>query len=196
MWMYCKKWISLLVLVMMFGACSKKEEVPFNNVDITGATYAREFSLTDHTGARRSLADYRGKAVALFFGFTQCPDICPTTLQELAAVKKDLGADGDKLQVLFVTLDPERDTQEVLAKYVANFDPSFVGLVGNPEETAQFTREFKILVQKVPGQTETSYTLNHSTGTYVFDREGHVRLFVSHASEPAALLADLKRLLK
>ncbi len=190
-----------LCLVLSLGACERKEEpaAVFNNVDITGAPYARDFSLTDHTGTRRTLADYRGKVVTVFFGFTQCPDVCPTTLHDMVEVKKQLGekggADGDKLQVLFLTVDPERDTQEVLAKYIAAFDPSFVALYGNAEETKNFIKEFKIVVQKVPGQTPTSYTVNHSTGTYVFDREGHVRLFIPHATGVDGIVADLKRLL-
>jgi protein SCO1/2 len=178
---------------LLLAACDNK--AAFNNVDITGAKYAREFSLTDHTGARRALADYRGKVVTVFFGFAQCPDVCPTTLQDMAAVKQKLGRDGDKLQVLFITVDPERDTQDVLAKYMAAFDPSFVALRGTAEETSKVAKEFKIIFEKVAGQTPTSYTINHSAGTYVFDREGRVRLFVKHAAGVDAIAADLKRLL-
>ena len=178
---------------LLLGACDNK--ATFNNVDITGAKYAREFSLTDHTGTRRTLADYRGKVVTVFFGFAQCPDVCPTTLQDMAEVKKRLGRDGDKLQVLFITVDPERDTQDVLAKYMAAFDPGFVALRGTAEEISAVTREFKIIFEKVPGQTPTSYTINHSAGTYVFDREGRVRLFVKHAAAVDAIAADLRRLL-
>lgn len=177
----------------VLGACGK--DASFNSVDITGAQYAREFALTDHTGARRTLADYRGKVITVFFGFVQCPDVCPTTLQDMAEVKKRLGRDGDKLQVLFITVDPERDTREVLAKYVPDFDPGFVGLYGNAEETSRVAREFKIIFEKVPGQTPTSYTINHSSGTYVIDRDGRVRLFVRHAAGVDAVVADLKRLL-
>ena len=148
----------------------------FNNVDITGAQYAREFVLTDHTGARRTLADYKGKVVTVFFGFVQCPDICPTTLQDMAEVRRRLGRAGDDVQVLFITVDHERDTRDVLAKYVPAFDPSFVGLYGSPEDTARVAKEFKVIYEKVPGQTPTSYTINHSAGTYVFDRQGRVRL--------------------
>ncbi len=190
-----------LCWVWALSACEKKEPTTavFHHVDITGAPYAHDFSLTDHTGTRRTLADYRGKVVTVFFGFTQCPDVCPTTLHDMVEVKKQLGenggADGHKLQVLFITVDPERDTQEVLAKYITGFDPNFVALYGNAEETKQFIKEFKIVVQKVPGQTPTSYTINHSTGTYVFDREGHVRLFIPHAASVDSIVADLKRLL-
>lgn len=177
---------------LMTGGCGK--QAAFNSVDISGAQYAREFALTDHNGARRTLADYRGKLVTVFFGFVQCPDVCPTTLQDMAEVRKRLGRDGDRLQVLFVTVDPERDTQEVLAKYMANFDASFVALRGDAEDTTKVTKEFKVVVQKVSGPTPTSYTVNHSAGTYVFDRDGRVRLFVRHASGVDAIVADLKRL--
>jgi protein SCO1/2 len=181
------------VLMLTLAACTGKPA--FNSVDITGAQYAREFVLTDHTGKRRTLADFRGKVVTVFFGFVQCPDVCPTTLQDMAEVKKKLGASGDTLQVLFVTVDPERDTQEVLAKYVPNFDPSFIGLYGTAEETAKVTKEFKIIFEKVPGTTPTSYTINHSAGTYVIDREGRVRLFVRHATPADSIAADIKKLL-
>lgn len=183
----------IITIMLVLAGCNNK--TPFNSIDITGAQYAREFSLTDHTGKRRSLVDYRGKVVAVFFGFVQCPDVCPTTLQDLAEVKKQLGPNGEKLQVLFVTVDPERDTQEVLGKYVPNFDPSFAGLYGTAEETAKVTKEFKIIWEKVPGPTPTSYTINHSTGTYIIDRNGQVRLFVKHGAGADALVADIKRLL-
>lgn len=185
-----------LCLSLLLGACEKATApVAFNNVDITGATYAKDFSLTDHTGAKRTLADYRGKVVTVFFGFTQCPDVCPTTLNDMVEVKKRLGAQGDRLQVLFITVDPERDTQEVLAKYMALFDPSFVALYGTPEDVKTLAKDYKIVVQKVPGATPTSYTINHSTGTYVYDPQGQVRLFVPHAAGVDGLVADVQRLL-
>ncbi len=167
----------------------------FNSVDITGANYARDFALTDHTGVRRTLADYRGKVVVVFFGFAQCPDVCPTTLADMAQVRRKLGADGQRLQVLFVTVDPERDTPQVLAQYVPAFDPSFVGLHGTAEEIAKAAKEFKVFYQKVPGKTATSYTIDHTAGSYVFDREGRVRLFVKHGQGVDPIVADLKRLL-
>ncbi len=167
----------------------------FNNVDITGAQYAREFSLTDHTGAKRTLADYKGKVVVVFFGFTQCPDVCPTTLTDLAQVKQKLGPAGKDLQVVFITVDPERDTQAVLAQYVPGFDPSFVALRGDAQETERIAKEFKVFYQKVPGKTPSSYTMDHTAGSYVFDREGRVRLFLKHAQGVDAIVADLKRLL-
>jgi protein SCO1 len=167
----------------------------FRNVDITGANYARDFVLTDHTGARRTLADYRGKIVVIFFGFTQCPDVCPSVMADMAEVKTRLGADGDRLQVIFITVDPERDTQSVLAQYVPGFDPSFVGLYGTPEQTAATAKEFKVFYQKVPGKTETSYTIDHTAGSYVIDQEGRVRLFLRHGGGVDPVVADLKKLL-
>lgn len=187
-----------LVLVALFVALAACDGggPRFNNVDITGASYARDFRLADPGGRTRTLADFRGKLVVVFFGFTQCPDVCPTTLADMAEVKKRLGADGDKLQVIFVTLDPERDTPQVLGEYVPGFDPTFVGLRGTPEETAAIAREFKVFYQKVPGRTETSYTLDHTAGSYVFDREGRVRLFLRHAGGVEPIVADLRTLLR
>ncbi len=183
----------LVALAALFvAACSKPA---FNNVDITGASYANALSLTDHTGARRTLADYRGKLVVIFFGFTQCPDVCPTTLQEMAEVRRALGPDADQLQVLFVTIDPVRDTREVLAQYVPAFDPSFVGLYGTQEEIARTAKTFKVFYQKVPGPTETSYTMDHTAGSYVIDRTGQVRLFLKHNQGAAPIVADLRQLL-
>jgi protein SCO1/2 len=181
-----------LLTCALLVACSPPT---FNNVDVTGADYAREFELTDHTGARRTLADYRGKVVAVFFGFTQCPDVCPTTLADMAQVRKTLGTDGDKLQVLFITVDPERDTPEVLKQYVPGFDPTFVGLYGTGEEIARTAKEFKVFYQKSPGKTPTSYTIDHTAGTFVFDKEGRLRLFLKHGGGTDPIVADLKKLL-
>jgi len=185
------RWFVTLALALLV-ACSPPK---FSNVDITGADYARDFSLLDHSGARRTLADYRGKLVLVFFGYTQCPDVCPTTLTDAAEVRKRLGASGDQVQVLFVTLDPERDSPGVLAQYVPGFDASFRGLYGSAEETTKVAREFKVFFQKVDGKTPTSYTLDHTAGTYVFDKEGRIRLFVRHAAPVDQVVADLKQLL-
>jgi protein SCO1 len=182
------------VALTLLTACQPQAPA-FQNVDITGAPYARELALTDHTGARRTLADYKGKVLVVFFGFTQCPDVCPTTLADLAQVRHKLGPAGRDVQVIFVTVDPERDTQAVLAQYVPGFDPSFVGLYGSADEIARAAREFKVFYQKVAGKTPTSYTIDHTAGSYVFDREGRVRLFVKHAQGVDALVSDLKRLL-
>jgi protein SCO1 len=134
--------------------------------------------------------------VVVFFGYTQCPDVCPTTLSDMAEVKKRLGPDGDKLQVIFVTLDPDRDTPQVLSQYVPAFDPSFLGLLGTRDETAAVAKEFKVFYQKVPGKTETSYTLDHTAGSYVFDREGRLRLFLRHAGAVEPIVEDLRKLVR
>jgi len=186
----------LAVLFVMALAGCDANTPRFNNVDITGANYARDFRLTDFDGKPRSLADFRGKVVVVFFGYTQCPDVCPTTLTDMAEVKKRLGADGDKLQVIFVTLDPERDTPQVLKQYVPNFDPTFIALSGTRDETAATAKDFKVFYQKVPGRTETSYTLDHTAGSYVFDREGRLRLFLRHAGGTDPIVADLQKLLR
>ncbi len=174
------------------GAAPK---LSFQNVDVTGANFAQDFALNDHKGERRTLADFRGKVVTVFFGFTQCPDICPSTLADMTQVKQRLGTDGDRLQVLFVTLDPERDTPAVLAQYVPSFDPSFIGLYGSPQETAKTAKDFKVYVEKVPGKTPTSYTINHTAGSYVYDRQGRLRLFLKHGQGIEPVIADIKQLL-
>jgi protein SCO1/2 len=179
----------------LLSACSK-DAPAFRGVDITGADYARDFELTDAHGKVRTLKDFAGKVVIVFFGYTQCPDVCPTSLQELAETKRLLGADGDKLQGVFVTVDPERDTSELLAAYMVNFDPSFVALRPTPEQLPEVTKAFKIYYKKVPGQTPTSYTMDHSAGSYMYDASGRVRLYNRYASGAPALAADVKLLLK
>jgi len=166
----------------------------FQSVDITGAEYARTLALTDQHGAPRTLADFKGKVTVVFFGYTHCPDVCPTTMAELAQVKKLLGADGERLQGVFVTVDPERDTPEVLAAYMSSFDPSFVALRGTPEETASVAKEFKVFYAKSPDKSG-SYTMDHTAGSYVFDTAGKVRLFTRYGMAPDALAADIKALL-
>lgn len=167
----------------------------FHGVDITGAEYARTLSLTDQYGQPRTLADFKGKVTLVFFGFTQCPDVCPATMAELAQIKAKLGADGNRVQGVFVTLDPERDTTELLKAYMSGFDPSFIALRGTPEQTATAAKEFKVFYAKVPGKSPGSYSLDHTAGSYVFDTNGKVRLFVRYGSGPEALTADLKALL-
>jgi protein SCO1/2 len=167
----------------------------FRNTDVTGLDYAKDFSLTDHTGKRRTLADFKGKVVVVFFGYTQCPDVCPTTMAEMAGVMKQLGPDADKVQVLFVTIDPERDTQAFLAKYVPTFDPRFLGLRGDSAETAKVAKDFKVFYQKVPGKEPGSYTMDHTAGSYVFDPKGRIRLFLRHGQGPDPVVHDLKILL-
>jgi protein SCO1/2 len=184
--------VAAVVLALLMVACSPPA---FKAVDITGAEYARNFALESAGGGPRKLADYRGKVVVIFFGFTQCPDVCPTTLSDLAEVRKRLGADGERLQVIFVTIDPERDTPAVLTQYVPGFDPSFVALYGTPEQIAATAKEFKIFYQKVPGKTATSYTMDHTAGSYVIDKDGRVRLFIRHGASVDEIVSDLKKLL-
>lgn len=167
----------------------------FKGIDITGAPYAQRLELPDTAGQPRSLADFKGKVTVVFFGFTQCPDVCPTTLLELAQAKKALGPDGDKVQGVFVTVDPERDTPEVLKAYVDNFATGIVALRGTPEETAAVAKGFKVYYAKVPGETKGSYTMDHTAGSYIFDSNGHVRLFTRYGTGADALAHDLKILL-
>ena len=168
----------------------------FKAIDLTGADYARDFQLADHNGQQRSLKDFRGKLVVLFFGYTQCPDVCPTTLAELADAKKLLGPDGNKVQGLFATLDPERDTAEVLKAYMANFDPSFLALRPTPEQLPALAKEFKIYYKKVEGKTPGSYTMDHSAASYVYDTQGRLRLYTRYGTGPQALASDLQLLLQ
>ena len=192
-----QRFLTLLCCLFVLVACDNKtstSKVSFVNTDITGSDIGRDFELTDHTGKRRTLADYRGKVVALFFGFAQCPDICPTTLADLAQVKKDLGADGDKFQVLFITLDPERDTQEVLASFVPAFDPSFVALRGSREEINKVAKDFKVFAEKVIAKDGAGYTIDHTAGVYIFDMQGRVRVFSSRGGEHH-LTDDIKKLI-
>lgn len=167
----------------------------FKAIDITGANYAQDFELPDADGLRRRLADFRGKLVVVFFGFTQCPDVCPTTLLELAEARKLLGADGARVQGVFVTVDPERDTAALLKAYVGNFGSDFVALRGSPDEIKTTARQFKVYYSKVPGRTPDSYTVDHTAGSYVFDTKGKVRLFTRHGVGAQALADDLKLLL-
>ncbi len=168
----------------------------FQAVDITGADYGSKLSLPDQDGQTRTMADFKGKVTVVFFGFTQCPDVCPTTMAELAQVKKSLGVDGDRIQGVFVTVDPERDTPEMLKTYVKGFDPSFVALRGSAEQTSAAAKDFKVFYAKVPGKTDpNSYTMDHTAGSYIFDASGRLRLFTRYGSGADALAADLKTLL-
>jgi protein SCO1/2 len=174
------------------GAQSPK----FKSSDVTGAAFGRDFALTDPAGKPRTLADFHGKVVVLFFGYTQCPDVCPTTLAALAEAMKALGPDAAGVQVVFVTVDPDRDTAELLASYVTAFDPSFVGLRGDAEANARTAKEFKILYQKQPGRTPESYTMDHSAGTFIFDPQGRLRLYVGTGQGPEVFAHDIGELLK
>lgn len=188
---------ALLCAVVLAG-CDGKPAAPkvsFASTDITGLSYGQALALTDHTGQPRTLADYRGKVVVIFFGYTHCPDICPTTLAEMAQIRQQLGADGGKLQVLFVTLDPERDTQDALAGFVPAFDPSFVALRGDAAQTQKVAADFKVFMQKVKAKDSDAYTIDHTAATYVFDPQGRVRLFIRHGQDPAATLNDIRQLI-
>jgi protein SCO1/2 len=167
----------------------------FKSTDITGADYGKDFALTDHTGKARTLGDFRGKVVVMFFGYTRCPDVCPVTLAELKAIKEQLGEDGKRLQVLFVTVDPERDTQKLLADYVPAFEPSFLGLYGDSAAIAKVAKDFRVFYQKAPGKTPDSYTVDHTAGSYIFDPQGRLRLFARHGNA-ANLTADIRTLLR
>ncbi len=167
----------------------------FTSIDITGADYATGFQLTDHNGQQRTLADFKGKVVVVFFGYTQCPDVCPTSLGELAEAKRLLGADGDKLQGLFISVDPARDTPEVMKQYMASFDPSFLALYTTADGLPDLAKRFRVYYKKVDGQTATSYTMDHSAGSYVYDKQGRVRLYTRYGSGAPALAGDVKKLL-
>lgn len=179
----------------LLAGCSPQAPT-FKSTDITGASFAQDFKLTDHTGQVRTMADFRGKAVVVFFGFTQCPDVCPTSMTTLAEVKRLMGSRGEQLQVLFITVDPDRDTLPLLKEYMSNFDPSFLALRPEPAELKAVADQFKITFRKVEGQTPTSYTMDHSAGKYVFDPNGAVRLYSSYGTEAAVLAEDILTLLK
>ncbi len=178
----------------IFSACSPKGP-KFQGVDLTGAEYGRDLPLTDQFGKERSIKDFAGKVVVVFFGYTQCPDVCPTSMSELAEVKRSLGADGDKLQGIFVTVDPERDTPEMLKGYMASFDPSFIALRGTPEQLVAVAKDFKIYFKRVDGQTPTSYTMDHSAGSYVYDTKGRLRVYHRYGAGAQSLAADVRALL-
>ena len=186
-----------LCCVLALTACEKPQspKVPFANTDITGLDYAKGFTLTDHNGKPRTLADFKGKVVVVFFGYTQCPDVCPTTLSELASIKKALGSEAERLQVIFITLDPQRDTPELMAGFVPAFDSSFLGLWGEQAVIDKVAKDFKVFAQKVPSKDSKSYTIDHTAGSYVFDDQGRIRLFVRHGQGGDGLQKDLQRLL-
>lgn len=195
-----KKLVKFLLLSLMFFclvACQPQNGASTKLVatDITGADFPVSLQLTDHTGKVRSLGDFKGKVIALFFGYTNCPDVCPTTMSDLRQTMKLLGEQANDVQVLFVTLDPARDTQEVLAQFVPAFDSRFIGLRGTEEEIAATAAVFKIFSNKVKSEGASGYTIDHSAGMYVFDKAGKIRLYVEYGEKPADLANDLKTLL-
>lgn len=179
----------------LFAACTP-EALKFSAIDITGADYARDFALTDHHGQPRTLKDFQGKVVMMFFGYTQCPDVCPSSMAEMAEIKKLLGKDADRIQGLFVTVDPERDKPDMLKEYMANFDPTFLALYTTPEKTAALAKDYKVYYKKVDGPTPTSYAVDHTAGSYVYDTRGKLRLFTRYGTKPELTAADLKQLLR
>jgi protein SCO1/2 len=184
-------------LLALLAGCSSGPDAPtFKASDVTGTSYGRDFALTDHHGKPRTLADFRGKVVVLFFGYTQCPDVCPTTLAELAEVMRQLGPDAARVQVLFATIDPERDTAQLLAQYVPAFNPTFLGLRGDDDATARTAKEFRVFYQKQPGRTPDTYTMDHSAGTFVFDPQGRLRVYVSYGQGPEVFVHDIRELLR
>jgi len=191
------KYITILVATLFLAACSQ-ENIKFNNVDITGSkAFGKDFQLIDHHGQKKQLADFNGRLVVMFFGYTQCPDVCPTTMTEMQGVMDLLGKDADRVQVLFVTVDPDRDTQELLSQYVPSFDKRFLGLrPENAEALQKVTKDFKVFYSKVPGKSATTYTIDHTAGSYVFDAKGQLRLFLKHQQGPKPIAEDLKKLLK
>lgn len=184
----------LLASCAVLAACERKPQ--FHAVDLTGADYAKDFHLPDVDGKERSLQDFKGKAVVVFFGYTQCPDVCPTTMADIAQAKKLLGADGAKVQGVFITLDPERDTPPLLKAYVANFGPDFVALRGTPEQTAAVAKDFKVYYKKVDGSSPGTYTLDHTAASFVYDPQGRLRLYARYGGGPQVLADDLKQLLQ
>ena len=191
-----------LCLAVLLSACNpniesgmQKSTAGFIGTDITGADFPKPLLLTDHTGKLRTMDDFKGKVVTLFFGYTHCPDVCPTTMGDLKKTMKLLGGRSDQVQVLFVTVDPARDTQEILAQFVPSFDKRFIGLRGSLQETAETLGNFKIFYSKVDSQTKGDYTIDHSAGMYVFDKQGKIRLYMSYGEKPADMASDILKLL-
>lgn len=189
------KSVGLVTLGGSVAGCFKQAP-EFSSIDVTGAEYARDFSLTDHNGKSRSLKDFVGKIVVIFFGFVHCQDVCPTTLADLARVKELLGRDGERLQVLFVTVDPERDNATALKDYVAHFDAGFLGFYTDPINLAAVAKEYRVYYKKVGGHDGTGYGVDHTAGTYVYDTRGRFRLYAAYPVDAQKLAADIRLLLK
>lgn len=190
------KHLFLIAMFALLSACGQSgSSTGFVGTDITGADFPKPLALTDHAGKKRTMSDFSGKVVVLFFGYTHCPDVCPTTMADMKQAMKLLGDKAELVQVLFVTVDPQRDTQEVLAQFVPAFDKRFIGMWGSEQETAETMANFKIYYSKVPGQTDATYTIDHSAGTYVFDKTGKVRLYMEYGQKPADIASDLGKLL-
>ena len=190
-------WIAPVAVALgLMAGCGDAKGPAFNAIDLTGANYAQDFALTDPNGQPRSLKDFKGKVVVVFFGFTQCPDVCPATMAELAEVKRQLGPDGDKLQGVFITVDPERDTPELLKAYMGNFDPSFIALSTSVDKLPALAKDYKLYYKKVEGKTPGSYTMDHSAGSYIYDTQGRLRLYTRYGTGVPSLTADIRALLQ
>jgi protein SCO1/2 len=192
--------IFLIFLITLLASCNaagdkNQPTASFVGENITGADFAKPLALTDHTGKPRTMSDFKGKVVVLFFGYTHCPDVCPTTMSDLKQTMKLLGNKADEVQVLFITVDPERDTQEVLAQFVPYFDPRFLGLRGNAKETADTLSNFKVYQAKVDEKSDGSYTIDHSAGMYVYDKLGKIRLYMQYGQKPVDMASDIGKLL-
>jgi len=185
-----------LAAVVLLTNCSSKTEPTFLSADVTNANFGRDFRLADHNGKIRSLNDFKGKVVVLFFGYTNCPDICPSTMDKLATAMKKLGKDAKRVQVLFVSVDPEHDTSALLKQYVTAFNPTFLGLFGEMQTTRSIAKEFKVIFQKQVGGTQDNYTMDHSTGTYIFDMMGRLRLYVNSSKSADVFSHDILELLR
>ncbi len=192
------RWVAAVWAMALFtlSACQPAPQPPsFQATDITGAGFARDFRLTDHNGRVRTLADFRGKVVAIFFGYTHCPDVCPTTLSDFAAALKLLGDRAGRVQVIFVTLDPQRDTPDILKQFVPAFNPGFLGMYTDAETLKQLAKEYKVVYQKTSVRAADDYLIDHSAGTYIYDHNGHLRLLMPYGSSPEVIAHDLKLLL-
>jgi protein SCO1/2 len=187
---------SAVVAAFALSGCQPDPQPPvFQATDITGAAFARDFKLTDHNGRTRTLADFRGKVVAMFFGYTHCPDVCPTTLSDFAAALRLLGAQAANVQVIFVTVDPQRDTPDMLREFVPAFNPGFLGMYTDAESLKQLAKQYKVVYQKTSVKAADDYLIDHSAGTYVYDPQGRLRLLMPYGSSPEAIAQDLKALL-
>ena len=195
------KMLFLVPIMLALVACDAKQGSAqqsnngFMGTDITGADFPKPLTLTDHFGKKRTMQDFAGKVVVLFFGYTHCPDVCPATMIELKNTMKLLGKKSDEVQVLFVTVDPQRDTQQILAQFVPSFDKRFIGLRGSLQETAETLGNFKIYYSKIAGKTDNDYTIDHSAGMYVYDKAGKIRLYMGYGEKPADMASDISKLL-
>jgi len=193
-----RTWLAIAgaAAAFMLAGCQPAPQPPsFQATDITGAAFGRDFRLTDHNGRERTLADFRGKVVAVFFGYVHCPDVCPTTLSDFSLALQQLGPEADRVQVIFVTVDPQRDTPELLKQFVPAFNPGFLGMVTDEASLRLLAKEYKVVYQKTSVKAADDYLIDHSAGTYVYDPKGNLRLLMPYGSSPEAIAKDLKTLL-